>query len=150
VAAQFVVEPRDELGDLLLRDGRSQVDVPDGQTGEVVIAREQAMQEGRAAAEVAQDEERLFDRLRLVTREENVIQEKEEPVEQSANRPDEVEENDEGQTFTGETGGCSLPLEERAVKHTPEQAEVVGHEEGEFLNSPQINFLLIDQIPFIK
>ncbi len=133
VTAQFVVEARNKLCNFLLCDGGGQVDIPDGQAGEIVVAREQAVQEGRAAAEVAQDEERLFDWLRFVTGEENVIQGKKEPVEQSADGPDDVKENDESQAFTGEAGGCAFPFEKRAVEHAPEQAEVVGHKvDGSF------------------
>ena len=142
VAAHFVIKARDELRNLFLGYGGSQVNVPDGQAGEIIVAREQAVQEGRAAAEVAQDEEWLFDRLRFVAGKENIVQEKEEPMEQSANWPDEVEENDEGQTFTSETGGCSLPLKERAVEHTPEQTKVVGHEECRFLFSMHRTWLM--------
>jgi len=42
------------------------------------------MQEGRSAAEVAQDEERLVDRLGFVAGKEQVIQKKEEPMHQRA------------------------------------------------------------------
>jgi len=107
VATHLVVQTRDELRDLLLCDRGRQVDVPDGQAGEVVIAREQAVQESRSAAEVAQDEERLFNRLCFMTGEENVIQKEKEPVSKTAERPDKIEKKNEGQSFTGKSGRTS-------------------------------------------
>ena len=103
--------PRYELCNLLLRNRGRQVDVPDGQAGEIVISREQAVQEGRTAAKVAQDEERFLNGLCLVTREENIVQEKEEPVRQATERPDQIEQKDESQSFTGKTGRRAFPLE---------------------------------------
>ena len=133
VTTQFVVKPRDKLCDLLLRDGGGQVDVPDGQAGEVVVARKQAVQKSRAAAEIAQDEERFFDRLFFVAREENIIQQEAEPICQPAQRPNQVEQKEKDQSFAGQAGWRAFPFEKRAVEHAPEQAEVVGHEEGGFL-----------------
>jgi hypothetical protein len=150
VAAQFVVEARDELRDLLLCDRGGQINVPDGQAGEVVIAREQTVQEGGPAAEVAQDEKWLFNWLRFVSGEENVIQEEAEPVRQSAQRPDQIEKKQKDQSFAGQAGWRAFPFEERAVEHAPKQSEIVSHKEGEFLNLPQINvFSKTDLFMFI-
>ena len=73
VTAEFGIEAWDQLSDLFLGDGRGQIDVPDGQAGEIVVAWEQAMQEGRSAAEISQDEERFLDRLSFVTGKQDVI-----------------------------------------------------------------------------
>ena len=85
------------------------------------------MQKGRSAAEISQDEEWFLDRLSFVTGKENIIQEKEKPVKQSGNRPDQIEKENEAQAFTVETGRRVIPLEKRAVKHAPKQSEVIRH-----------------------
>ena len=111
--AQPSVETRDELCDLLLRDRRREVDVPDRQAGERLrIAREQAMQERRAASKVAHQEEGLFDWLGFVSGEENIVEPETEPMDERSDRPDEIEEADEDETLACEAGGRVFPLEE--------------------------------------
>lgn len=44
--------------------------------------------------------------MSFVCREENVIQPEEEPVNEHASRPDQVEERKKGQAFAGKAGGC--------------------------------------------
>ena len=79
--AQFSIHTRDELGDLLLGDRGSQVDIPDRQAGKSLgVARKQPMQEGGAASQISQNEERFFDRLCPMAREEDIIQEEKEPM----------------------------------------------------------------------
>ena len=70
------------------------------------------MQEGGAAAEVAQDEKRLFNRMVFVGGEEDVVEREKEPVHQSAKRPDDVEQNQKYQSFFCEAGGCVVGCEE--------------------------------------
>ena len=79
--AQFFIHAGNELGDLLLGDRGSQVDIPDRQAGKSLgVARKQPMQEGGAASQISQNEERFFDRLCLMAREEDIIQEEKEPM----------------------------------------------------------------------
>ncbi len=63
------------------------------------------MQEGRSAAQVAEDEQRLFDGLFFVGGEENVIQPEAEPVDEHAEGPDQAEERQEDDAFFCEAGG---------------------------------------------
>ena len=62
------------------------------------------MQKGRSTAEVAEDEKRFFDGMVFVGGEEDVIKRKAEPVYQSADGPDEIEKDKEGDSFAGEAG----------------------------------------------
>jgi hypothetical protein len=66
------------------------------------------MQERRAAAQIAQDEQWLLDRLRFVSRKENVIQEETEPVDQLSDRPDGVKQYKKNNSFACQTGGGVL------------------------------------------
>lgn len=70
------------------------------------------MQEGRSAAEIAQDEERLVDDLIFVGGEEDVVEPEEEPVDQVADGPDEVEEDQEDEPFAVESSGGVTGAEE--------------------------------------
>lgn len=127
----FFIEPRDELGDLLLRHGRSQINIPGGQTGESFrVAREQAVQEGGTAAQVAEDEERFFDGLGFVGREEDVVEPEEKPVEERTDGPDQIEQCQKDNPFSCEAGRGILGGKERAIECAPKQAEVVVHEAG--------------------
>ena len=63
------------------------------------------MQEGRSAAQVAEDEQRLFDGMIFVGGEENVIQPETEPVDEHAEGPNDAEERKEDSAFSGEAGG---------------------------------------------
>ena len=63
------------------------------------------MQEGRSAAEVAQNKERFFDRVVLVSREEDIVEPEEKPVHRLPKGPDDVEQEQEGQSFFCEMGG---------------------------------------------
>lgn len=103
--AQFFVEARDELRKFLLNDGRGQVNIPRGEAGEGRIAREQAVKKRGAAPQVADDEQRLFNRMRFVRGEENVVEPEAEPMEQRAEGPDRVEKNKEEQASAVERGG---------------------------------------------
>ena len=59
-AKVFIIQASRELGDLLLCDRGSEVDVPGGQAGERFgIAGEHAVEECGSAAQVAKDEERF-------------------------------------------------------------------------------------------
>lgn len=102
----FVVEPCDKLRDLLLRDRGREVNIPGGEAGEGFrIAREQAVQKGGAAPQIAEDEKRFFDGTVFVIGEENVVERETQPVHQTAERPDEVEKDEEDNSFGGEAGG---------------------------------------------
>ena len=124
----FCINPRKELRDLLLRDGGSQVNIPRGQTGEGFrVTRQQAMQEGRSAAEVAKDEERFFDGMFFIGGEENVVQPEEEPVHTHAWNPDNAEQDEENQSFAGEAGGGIFCCKERAIECAPKKLKVIFH-----------------------
>jgi hypothetical protein len=86
------------------------------------------MQEGGAAAQVAEDEQRLFDGLVFVGGEEDVIQPEAEPVDEHAERPDQAEEGQKDDAFFGEAGGGVFGVEEGTVEGTPEKGEVIFHE----------------------
>ena len=62
------------------------------------------MQEGGSAAQVAEDEQRLFNIIFFVIWEENVIQPKTEPVDEHAEGPDDAEERKEDNAFSSEAG----------------------------------------------
>ncbi len=66
------------------------------------------MQKGRAAAEVAEDEERLFDGVIFIGGEEDVVEPEEEPVHRLPEGPDDVEQEQKGQSFFCEAGGGVL------------------------------------------
>lgn len=85
------------------------------------------MQKSGAAAEIPQNEERFFNGMVFVGREENVIEPEEEPVHQAAERPDDIEQNQKDQSFFCEAGGSVLGCKERAVEGAPEQAKVIFH-----------------------
>ena len=53
------------------------------------------MQKCRPAAQVAEDEQRFFDAMIFVFGEENVVQPKAKPVDERANGPDRVKEQEE-------------------------------------------------------
>ena len=63
------------------------------------------MEKSGTASQVAEDEQRLFDGIIFVGREENVIQPEEEPVDEHAERPDDTEERKEDKAFSCEAGG---------------------------------------------
>ena len=52
------------------------------------------MQKCRSTAQVAEDEQRFFDGMIFVCREENVVQPKAKPVDEGADGPDRVEEQE--------------------------------------------------------
>ena len=127
-AEEFFIEAREELRDLLLGDGGGEVDIPDGKAGECLrVAGEQAVEEGGAAAQVAEDEERFFDGLCFVTGEEDVIEPEKEPVDERAGSPDQIEQRQKDDSFSCESCGGIFRVEERAVEGAPEQAEVIVH-----------------------
>ena len=64
------------------------------------------MQEGGSATQVAEDEERLFDGMIFISREENIIQPETKPVDEHADGPDNTEERKENKAFSGKAGGC--------------------------------------------
>ena len=63
----------------------------------------------------------------FVCGEEDVIQPKEKPVDERAERPDDVEERKEDTAFSSEAGGCVFCGEEGAIEGAPEKAEVIFH-----------------------
>ena len=63
------------------------------------------MQKGGSAAQIAEDEQRLFDGMIFISGEENVVQPEEEPVDEHAERPDDTEERKEDKAFSCEAGG---------------------------------------------
>lgn len=88
-----MVETGNKLCDLLLRYRWCEINIPRGQAGERLrVAREKAVQEGGAAAQVPQDEQWLFNRLAFITGEKDVIQKETEPVDELSNRPDGIKQ----------------------------------------------------------
>ena len=85
------------------------------------------MQEGRTAAQVSENEERLFNRMVFVVGKEDVIQPEAEPVDQRSEGPDNVEKKEEGQSFFCERGSGVFVSKKGAVKRAPEQPEVISH-----------------------
>ncbi len=63
------------------------------------------MQKGGAAPQIAEDEKRFFDGMIFVIGEENVVERETQPMNQTAERPDEVEKDEEDNSFRGEAGG---------------------------------------------
>lgn len=104
--AQFVIEARDELRELLLNDGRGEVNIPRGQAGESCVAREQAMEKGGAASQIADDEERFFDGLCFVTGVKDVIEPEEKPRQERTEGPDGIKNDQEDDASSVEWGGC--------------------------------------------
>lgn len=105
MSAQLLIEAREELCELLLCDGRGEINIPDGQAGKRLgVTREQAVQERGAAAQIPDDEQRLFDTLCFVTGEKDIIQKETEPVDELADRPDCIKKQKEDDSFTGQTG----------------------------------------------
>ncbi len=70
------------------------------------------MQKCRSTAQVAEDEQRFFDGMIFVCREENVVQPKAKPVDEGADGPDRVEEQEKEKAFSSETGGGVFCAEE--------------------------------------
>ena len=64
-------------------------------------------QEGRSAAQLAEDEQRLFNVRLFVGGEKNIIHPKKEPVDEHTDGPDDAEERKEDNAFSGEAG-CSV------------------------------------------
>lgn len=85
------------------------------------------MQEGRSAAQVAEDEQRFFDGMIFVCGEEDVVQPEAEPVDEGTERPDCVKEQEKDKTFSSEAGGGVFRVEERTIEGAPEKAEVIFH-----------------------
>src|SRR5262245_11952511 len=103
VPTEFIIEARDQLSNLFCGNRGSKVDIPDRQAGKgLSVARKQAMEKRGAAAQIAQYEKRFFDGLCFVTREENVIQPKEEPMHQRSDRPDQIEQRQKDNSFSSE------------------------------------------------
>ena len=88
MTAQLVIEAREKLCDLLLRHRWRQINIPNGQAGKVFhVAREQAMQERGAAAEVSDDKQRFVNRLCFVPWKKQIIQKETKPVEEAPKGP---------------------------------------------------------------
>lgn len=116
------------MRELLLRNGGGEVDVPGGETREcLIVTREQTVQERRAASQIADDEERLFDLLCFMSGEENVIQEETKPVDELSNGPDRVEHQQEDDSFACQTGGSIFGCEKGAIGCSPKEAEIGIH-----------------------
>jgi hypothetical protein len=106
VSAQFIIKPGEKLCDFLLRNRGGEINIPGGQAGKGFrIAREQAVQEGGTASQVADDEKRLFDHLSLMTWEENIVQKKADPMDQRPERPDGVKHQEKKNALACQTGG---------------------------------------------
>ena len=78
------------------------------------------MKEGGAASQVSDDEERFFNRLCFMPGKEDVIQQKKEPVHELPKGPDQIEDCQKDDSFSGETGGSIFCAEEGSVEGTPE------------------------------
>jgi hypothetical protein len=60
-------------------------------------------------------------------REENIIQEKAEPVYELTHRPDDVKKQEEDNALAGQPGGGVFRLEKGSVGGTPEEAKIEVH-----------------------
>ena len=128
MSAQFFVEAGKELCDLLLGDRGSEIDIPGCQAGEGFgIAGKQAMEKGGSAAQISQNEKRLFDTLSLMTGKKDVIQKETQPVDELSNGPDGVEKKKENDSPAGQAGGSFFSAEKRTVGCSPKEAEIVEH-----------------------
>jgi len=116
-AADARVQPADGGEEPGQRDGGGDEDVPGGGGGELrAVFGQQPLQEGGAAAEVAQDEERLFQRLAPVGGEEDLIQQEAEPDHQPPKRPDGVEEQQEQKALARQAGVGAAGAEEGLIE----------------------------------
>ena len=86
------------------------------------------MQERGSAPQIADDEQRLFDGLGLMTGEKNVIEKKAQPVDKRSNGPDHIEHQEKDDAPACETSGGILSGEEGAVGGSREEMEIVGHD----------------------
>ena len=63
------------------------------------------MQEGRSAAQVAENKKWLLDLIGFMRGEENIVEPETEPMDQRAGNPDRVEQCQKDDPFTSEAGG---------------------------------------------
>ena len=63
------------------------------------------MQKCRSAAQVAEDEQRLFDGMIFICGEEDIVEPETKPMDEHAERPYDTEERKENKAFSGEAGG---------------------------------------------
>lgn len=85
------------------------------------------MQKGGPTSQVADDEQRLFNDLRLMPREENIIQEKTKPMDQLSYGPNRIEHQKKDDSLAGESSGGIFGCEKRAVGGSPKKAEIGIH-----------------------
>lgn len=78
------------------------------------------MKKGGATAQVAQYEERLFNNLCFVTREEDIVKKEAEPMNELPDRPDRIEQCQKENSFSGQAGFGIFSGEEGAVCGAPE------------------------------
>lgn len=69
------------------------------------------MEEGGAAPQISDDEERFFDGLSFVRGEEDIVEPETEPMEQRTEGPDRVEKRKENDSSSVEGGGCVFGVE---------------------------------------
>ena len=85
------------------------------------------MEKRGAAPQITDNKERLFDGLGFMPREKNVIQKETQPVDARSNGPDGVEHQEEYDALACQTGWGVTGSEERAVRSSPEEAEIISH-----------------------
>ena len=125
--ADQTVDKLDTVYDLSLGDGRGDVNIPRAHAGEVFILREHAVEKGRAAAIIADDEERFFDGVIFVGGEEDFVQPKADPIEDGDGWPNDVEKQQKEDAFGGQAARGVGGLEPRMDGHSPKKAEVIVH-----------------------
>lgn len=85
------------------------------------------MQEGRAGAEVADDEEWLVDYLLLIAGKKQIVEQKAEPGENCPGGPDRIKEQYEEQALACQAAMRLFCAKKRAHCHAPKQFQVIGH-----------------------
>ena len=93
------------------------------------------MEEGGAASQISQNEERFFDRLCFVPGEEEIIQKETEPMDERTDGPDQIEQQEKGNSFPCQMGGSIFGGEKRTIGRAPEEVKVIVH---------------LDQVPYLS
>ena len=78
------------------------------------------MKKGRAAAIIAKNKERFFDRVVFVGGEEDFIQPEADPGEDRDGNPDNIKKSEEYKAFFGQASRRIGSFNKGAVSHTPE------------------------------
>jgi len=92
----------------------------------------QTVEEGRAAAIIAEDKERFFDGMIFIGREEYLIQAEADPGKDRDGNPDYIKKGEEDKAFFCEASRRIGGFNKGAIGHTPEKTKIVDHKSGLF------------------